>query len=778
MTNSLLKFSKESSDSKKSNEIDDLSDDDSWRLLVVDDDQSIHDVTKLVLNNFFFDGKPIHLTHAYSAAEAQEILEQDNQFNVMLLDVVMETDHAGLDLVQYVRNVIKNQFLRIILRTGQPGQAPELSVIADYDINDYKEKSDLTAEKMRSCMTMALRSFKDLNTIRELAQTREKLRQQIVTRNQELENANHLLNHEIQMRATIEQQLALTNEKLESIINNSSSLISLKDTQGRYEMVNEAFLHSLKFEGDYAEGITDYDLFPADTAVTIQRNDEEVIRSGQSIQCEELLPSKDGEHFYLTVKFPLYNEDNVINRVCSINTDITERLRAQNEILHLAHYDALTDLPNRSLFIDRVSQAISRNGRSRTSISVMFIDLDRFKTINDSLGHNVGDKLLVEVALRLKSIVRAADSVCRLGGDEFAVLLTDLNSKHDIVSVADKIMTLLSGPYVIEGRELVVTPSIGISRCPVDGQNVQELLKKADVAMYKAKRAGKNAYRFYSREDDSKANLQLSLEVDMRKMLDSGDNQLVLNYQPKVNFSNGEFSSVEALIRWPHPERGLIPPCDFIPLMEETGLIIDVGEWVIREACSFAVRHASINSSLRVAVNLSSIQLKQKDIVQKLEAILADTKCKPELLELEVTESSLVGDFEETRQVLEAISSMGITLAIDDFGTGYSSMNYLKRLPFNTLKIDRSFIIDAPTKTQDKAIVTTIAQLAHNLNMTIVAEGVETQEQYELVKSVTQTNTENHIQGFLFSRPVSEEELIHKQSSIREVWKNVESTKF
>jgi EAL domain-containing protein (putative c-di-GMP-specific phosphodiesterase class I) len=212
--------------------------------------------------------------------------------------------------------------------------------------------------------------------------------------------------------------------------------------------------------------------------------------------------------------------------------------------------------------------------------------------------------------------------------------------------------------------------------------------------------------------------------------------------------------------------------------MEETGLIIDVGEWVIREACSFAVRHASINSSLRVAVNLSSIQLKQKDIVQKLEAILADTKCKPELLELEVTESSLVGDFEETRQVLEAISSMGITLAIDDFGTGYSSMNYLKRLPFNTLKIDRSFIIDAPTKTQDKAIVTTIAQLAHNLNMTIVAEGVETQEQYELVKSVTQTNTENHIQGFLFSRPVSEEELIHKQSSIREVWKNVESTKF
>ena len=487
-----------------------------------------------------------------------------------------------------------------------------------------------------------------------------------------------------------------------------------------------------------------------------------------------MLPSIDGEHFYLTVKFPLYNEDNVINRVCSINTDITERLRAQNEILHLAHYDALTDLPNRSLFIDRVSQAISRNERCNTSISVMFLDLERFKTINDSLGHNVGDKLLIEVALRLKSIVRAADSVCRLGGDEFANLLTDLHSKQDIIRVADKIMGLLSERYTIENRELVVTPSMGISRCPIDGENVQELLKKADVAMYKAKKSGKNAYRFYSREDDSKANLQLSLEVDMRKMLGNGKNQLILNYQPKVSFSSGEFTSVEALVRWPHPERGLISPCDFIPLMEETGLIIDVGEWVINEACSFAVRFAKSRFPLRVAVNLSSIQLKQKNLIEKLQSILYETQCPPELLELEVTESSLVGDFKETRLVLESIAAMGIRLAIDDFGTGYSSMNYLKRLPFNTLKIDRSFIIDAPTKEQDRAIVTTIAQLAHNLNMTIVAEGVETEEQYQLVKSVAPVDVENEIQGFLFSKPVPEGELFDRQDSIRKIWKDLD----
>jgi diguanylate cyclase (GGDEF)-like protein/PAS domain S-box-containing protein len=774
MVNGLLKFSKEPTHSKKLKRSASSNKENCWRVLVVDDDQSIHDVTKLVLSNFSFNDKSVELSHAYSAAEARNILEHDDQFHVLLLDVVMETEHAGLDLVQYIRNVIKNQFLRIILRTGQPGQAPELSVIVDYDINDYKEKSELTAEKMRSCITIALRSYQDLDTIRRLAQTREKLRQQILVRNKELENANDLLNNEIEMRTTIEQQLALTNEKLASIINNSSSLISLKDTSGKYEMVNDAFKESLNFEQPYVNGLTDEQLFSEETALLVKRSDEEVISTKESIQCEELLPSKEGEHFYLTVKFPLYNEDGVINRVCSINTDITERLRAQNEILHLAHYDALTDLPNRSLFIDRVSQAITRNERSKTSISVMFLDLDRFKNINDTLGHNVGDKLLVEVALRLKSIVRAADSVCRLGGDEFAVLLTDLRGKQDIIGVADKIMKLLSEPYIIESRELIVTPSMGVSRCPVDGENVQELLKKADVAMYKAKRSGKNAYRFYSREDDSKANLQLSLEVDMRKMLDSGNCQLILNYQPKVSFSNGEFDSVEALVRWPHPERGLISPCEFIPLMEETGLIIEVGEWVIKEACSFAVRFATNHFPLRVAVNLSSIQLKHKDLIQKLEETLKETQCPPELLELEVTESSLVGDFEETRRVLESISEMGIRLAIDDFGTGYSSMNYLKRLPFNTLKIDRTFIVDAPVKEQDKAIVTTIAQLAHNLNMTIVAEGVETEEQYQLVKYVTSSSTDNHIQGFLFSKPVPEKQLFDKQVSIRRIWQDID----
>ncbi|TDF42035.1 EAL domain-containing protein [Alteromonadaceae bacterium M269] len=774
MTSGLLKFSEESQGSKTETRDSNGKHEDCWQVLIVDDDHAIHDVTKLVLNKFQFDGRPIQLSHAYSAEEAKTILEEDNNFNVMLLDVVMETDHAGLDLVQYVRNVIKNQFLRIILRTGQPGQAPELSVIVDYDINDYKEKSELTAEKMRSCVATALRSYKDLDTIRELAQAREVLTQQVNARNKELENTNHLLKSEIEMRLDTEQQLALTNDRLESIINNSSSLISLKGIDGKYEMVNDAFKSALNLNVEYENGLTDVDLFPIETAMLIKRNDQEVINTSHSIQCEELLPSVDGEHFYLSVKFPLYNEQNVIHRVCSINTDITDRLEAQNEIIHLAHYDPLTDLPNRSLFIDRLSQAISRNQRLKKHLAVIFLDLDRFKNINDTLGHNVGDKLLVEVAKRLKSIMRSADSVCRLGGDEFAILLTDLTHKQDVIRVADKIMQLLSAQYSIEHRELIVTPSMGISRCPLDGDNVQLLLKKADVAMYKAKRAGKNAYRFYSQEDDSQANLQLSLEVDMRKMINRRMEQLVLHYQPKVDFSNGEFTSVEALIRWRHPTRGVLQPGQFIPFMEEAGLIVEVGTWVIREACEFAIRLSKTQDPLRIAVNLSSVQLKQKGLTEKLESILETTGCSPEWLEIEVTECSLIDDFEETRKTLERIAEIGIKLAIDDFGTGYSSLNYLKRLPFNTLKIDRSFIVDAPKKEQDKAIVTTIAQLAHNLNMNVVAEGVETVEQYHLVKSVASHHENNQIQGFLFSKPVPENELLKVREHVKSIWKKID----
>lgn len=761
MTGKLVRFAKEIEKKSEEEKKQLLEFNNPWSILVVDDDQAIHDITDLILSTFHFENRPLELTFAYSAQEARELLDKPNDFSVLILDVVMETEHAGLDLVSYIRDIINNKSLRIILRTGQPGNAPELNVIIDYDINDYRTKTELTAEKMCSCITSALRSYRDINTIKELASAREKL--------------NTELKCEIEERFAVEKLLASTNDKLSSIINNSTALISMKDLEGRYDLVNETFINNVKINSNSIIGSTDHDLFTDDVADLICINDSKVLTTGEAIQCEELIPNTDGDHSYLSVKFPLYNSEGDLYRICTISTDITERLEAENEILHLAQYDSLTDIPNRSLFIDRLTQAISRSEWHKHHLAVMFIDLDRFKLINDTLGHDIGDQLLVQVSDRLTSLVRKGDSICRLGGDEFSVLLTELASESDIVRMAEKIIKSLSKSYIINNKELIVTASIGISRCPLDGEDVQVLLKKADVAMYKAKQLGRNGYCFYLKSDDSKANDLLSLEVDMRKMLEQKESQLFLLYQPKVNVYTGEFSNVEALVRWEHPKIGVISPAEFIPLLEETGLIIEVGEWVLRESCLFATRMVAKGREIKVAVNLSPRQLQHKEIISTIKNILKETACDPQWIELEVTEDSLMDDIDNTKFILEEISAMGISLAIDDFGTGYSSMNYLKVLPFNTMKIDRSFISDAPSVKQDLAIVTTIAQLANNLGMNVVAEGIETVEQYTMVKSILEKSDSPLIQGFLFSKPVREEALLElAPQSIQNIWSLIE----
>lgn len=770
MVDKLMSFA---SPVKKAPEAKQLNTEQHWSILVVDDDQAVHDVTRLILNHCSIAGRDIKLTHALSAQEAKVLLEKDNDFCVILLDVVMESDHAGLDLVNHIRKVINNQMVRIVLRTGQPGQAPELSVISDYDINDYKEKSELTSQKLKACVTAAVRSYQDLQTIHHLAEQRAILEKKTIAQNQELHHINQQLQSEIQERSLAESELELTNKKLSSIINNSSAIISLKDIDGGYDLVNDAFNQCLSLKENYSIGKTDTQLFSTETCDMIRYNDQQVMNKNEAIQCEEILPTPDGDHFYLSVKFPLYDKTGELYRICTISTDITDRLEAQNKILHYSQYDSLTDLPNRTLFMDRLSQAISRTPWNQHFIAVIFIDLDRFKMINDTLGHDVGDELLKQVAKRLKEVVRKGDTVSRLGGDEFAIILTDLASDKDITRVVEKISMVTAAPYYVNGKELIVTPSIGISRCPVDGKEVQVLLKKADVAMYKAKKAGRNLIRFYSSEDDAKAVEQLNMEIELRKMVEDKDRHLKLVYQPKVNINDGQINGVEALLRWIHPEKGMISPGVFIPLLEETGLIENVGEWVLQQACRFAQKCHARGNPLKVAINLSTRQFIRKELIAQLRNILAETGCQPQWIELEVTEGALIDNIDISREILSEISQMGITLAIDDFGTGYSSLNYLKQLPFNTLKIDRCFIVDAPQITQDKAIVTTIAQLAHNLNMTVVAEGVETEEQYQLLTQVINPQDNNQIQGFIFSKPVNDAEIVNLQETVKRKWSDV-----
>ncbi|MGH8633923.1 MAG: sensor domain-containing protein, partial [Burkholderiales bacterium] len=408
--------------------------------------------------------------------------------------------------------------------------------------------------------------------------------------------------------------------------------------------------------------------------------------------------------------------------------DITERKLAEERLLHLAHYDVLTSLPNRVLFYDRLKQALAQARRNEWITGVMFIDLDRFKNVNDTLGHAVGDKLLQLVSERLIRSVRTGDTVGRLGGDEFAIVLLNLSSPQDANLVAQKIMVSFKEPFKLAGDELYVTASIGITLYPDDSADQETLIKNADAAMYRAKDVGRNSYRFYTPEMNARALEHLSLENSMRRALER--NEFVLYYQPKASVADGRIVGVEALLRWQHPERGLVSPGEFMPVLEDTGLIVPVGEWVLQAVCEQirAWRRAGI-PSVPVAVNFSPRQFSLRDLGDTIKRILDEQQVDPRLIEVEITESSLMSNIEETARILQYVGDLGVGLSIDDFGTGYSSLAYLKRFPFDALKVDRSFVKDLTTDADDATITRALISMAHNLGLKVVAEGVETEAQ-------------------------------------------------
>jgi diguanylate cyclase (GGDEF)-like protein/PAS domain S-box-containing protein len=423
--------------------------------------------------------------------------------------------------------------------------------------------------------------------------------------------------------------------------------------------------------------------------------------------------------------------------------DITERLRAEERIKHLAHYDALTDLPNRVTFYERMETALSRLRRSET-IGVLSLDIDHFKNVNDTLGHPVGDLLLQAAADRMRSCVRGEDIVARLGGDEFAIVQVLSGQSPDITALAARLVEAVGAPYDLDGHQVIVGASIGIAIAPSDGDKPDQLIKNADLALYRAKADGGGAYRFFEVAMDARMQARRALELDLRKAIMNGEFELY--YQPIVDVKTGQITSCEALIRWHHPERGMIAPLEFIPVAEATGLIVPIGEWVLRQACAEAARWPK---HVTIAVNLSPAQFKSRNLVPTVINALATSGLAAGRLELEITELVLLQDNEAAFAILHQLRGLGIKIAMDDFGTGYSSLGYLRSFPFDKIKIDQSFIHDLPTKGDSVAIVRAVVGLGSSLGITTTAEGVETKEQ---LASLTSEGC-NEVQGFFFSPP-------------------------
>ncbi|WP_053124007.1 cyclic di-GMP receptor MorA [Pseudomonas sp. P1.31] len=469
---------------------------------------------------------------------------------------------------------------------------------------------------------------------------------------------------------------------------------------------------------------------------------------------EVWMKRRNGEHYpaWVGITAVLDDEGDLASYVCFFS-DISERKASEQRIHRLAYYDALTHLPNRTLFQDRLHTALQSAERQKSWVVLMFLDLDRFKPINDSLGHAAGDRMLKDMATRLLACVDNDDTVARMGGDEFTLLLQHRSSRelalNRAIHVAEQILASLVRPFVLEGREFFVTASIGIALSPQDGNELSQLMKNADTAMYHAKERGKNNFQFYQADMNASALERLELESDLRHALEQ--DEFVLYYQPQFSGDGKRLTGAEALLRWRHPRRGLVPPGDFIPVLEELGLVVDVGDWVISEACrQLKTWHQNRVRVPKVSVNISARQFSDGQLGTRIATILRETGLPPACLELELTESILMREVSEAMQILAGLKNLGLSIAVDDFGTGYSSLNYLKQFPIDVLKIDRTFVDGLPSGEQDAQIARAIIAMAHSLNLAVIAEGVETHEQLDFLRE----HGCDEVQGYLFGRPM------------------------
>lgn len=561
---------------------------------------------------------------------------------------------------------------------------------------------------------------------------------------------NHLT-WEIIERKKAEEQLRLS----ATVFAHNSEAIVITDEHNNIVRVNQAFTRISGFEEDEVKGENPRMFASGKMSREFYENMWRDFLAHDGWSGEIWNKRKNGEIFpeWLILSLVRDESGRVVNYI-AIYSDITERKREEERIQFLASHDMLTSLPNRFLLTDRITQALALAERNRSNVAVLFIDLDHFKNINDSLGHDVGDELLKQVALRMAHCLRRSDTIARLGGDEFVAVLPEVVSENEAAFVAEKMLEAFIEKFSIEGHRLTITPSIGVSMYPEDGVDAVTLMRNADMAMYRSKETGRNTLQFYRPEMTLNINERLQLEMQLRHAVEN--RELFLVYQPKVELESGRMIGMEALIRWQHPELGLISPARFIPVAEESGLIVEIGEWVLREACTQGrIWQAQGYDVVPIAVNVSGVQIKRGQLVERVRTILAETRFDPHLIELEITESVLMELGETSMQLMAGLKLLGVQLALDDFGTGYSSLSRLKTFPLDYLKVDQSFVRDVTIDPDDAAIVRAVLSMAHEMKIKVVAEGVETKEQLEFLRAL---QCEEY-QGYLFSRPVIADEI-------------------
>jgi len=675
------------------------------RILLIEDDPGDAGLIAATLRPTRFGGLAPRLTVASSIEEARNRIAEAVP-DLVLLDLALP-DCAGLATVAAVQALLPET--PIVVLSGHRDAEFEAEVL-EAGAQDYLVKGEFDAEQISRAIRHA------------------------------------------RTRTRLEARLKLQDAALRAVANG----IVITDSNATIQWANPAFSQITGFLLEEAIGHKPNELVRSGlNDSSLYENLWQTILAGQVWRGELINKRKDGslydEELAIT---PVRNAQGAIQHFVAIKQDISERRANEEKIRQLAFYDALTQLPNRRLLLDRLQQALAACGRNHRAGALLFIDLDNFKGLNDTLGHDVGDLLLIQVAQRLVECVREGDTVSRLGGDEFVVMLEDLSGSledaaHQVEGVAEKILAALNRPYTLNGNEQRSTPSIGITLFDATHDSIDDLLKRADLAMYQAKEAGRNTLRFFDHAMQARVEARAVLDAELRCGMSAG--QFLLHYQAQVD-GTGRVTGAEALLRWQHPRRGLVAPGEFITLAEETGLIVSLGQWVLGEACRqlTAWGQDAHNAHLTLAVNVSARQFRHPDFVDQVLAVIDHTGANPWRLKLELTESLLLDNVEATAEKMAVLKTHGIGFALDDFGTGYSSLTYLKRLPLDQLKIDRSFVQDVLSNPNDAAIARAIIALGQSLGLPVIAEGVETLQQRDFLASHGCVN----FQGYLFGRPM------------------------